>query len=201
MYKIKKTHAITAFIFVFLVSISTFIYAQPQEDVTVTSSVQACLLDIIARPEQRVPAINNWDSVVDFNILTMADAPLASFTLPTNIQGLATYDFCANSIFPVQGNYKFYARALSHLRKRFTPISAFNTYYDTINLTGASNFLIAGEVSNVFDNKINSLDIAYINGMMGSSDVKADLNQDGIVDGLDVTIARNNIFKIGDTLP
>lgn len=202
MYIRRKSYAILALCLAFLLSISTFSYAQPQQDITVTTNVQACLLDIIARPEQRVPAINNWDSSsVVFDILTNTNTTLASFTQATNNQGLTTYDFCANLIFPSQGTYKFYVRALSHLRKRFTGVSAFNTYHDTINLTGASNFLVAGEVSNVFDNKINSLDLAYISSRMGTGDDKADLNQDGIVNSLDVNIARGNQLKVGDPIP
>lgn len=177
------------------------IHAQPQADVTVSTSIQACLLDIVARPEQRVPAINNWDSTVNFTILTNANATLATFTVPTTTQGVGTYDFCANAIFPTPGTYKFYAIGFSHLRKRFTGVSAFNTYHDTVNLTGASNFLVAGEVSNVFDNKINSLDLAYLNSRMGTGDVKADLNQDGIVNTLDANIARANMLRLGDPIP
>ncbi|MEP7103780.1 MAG: dockerin type I domain-containing protein [Candidatus Dojkabacteria bacterium] len=201
MLKRKYIYSSLSAVLIVLVAISTVVYAQPQANVTVSSSIQACLLDMVARPEQRVPPINNWDSTVSFVILDNSNLTLASFTVPTDTQGLATYDFCANTIFPVPGTYKFYATGFSHLRKRFTGVSAFNTYHDSVNLTGASNFLVAGEVSNSFDNKVNSLDLAYLNSKMGSADNKADLNQDGIVNSLDVTIERNNQLKLGDPIP
>ncbi|MEO6728630.1 MAG: dockerin type I domain-containing protein [Candidatus Dojkabacteria bacterium] len=177
------------------------IHAQPQAIVNVTTSVQACLLDIVVRPEARVPAINNWDSIVDITILRNDNTLLAAFTLNTNIQGLGTYDFCLNGIFPTPGTYKFYAKGISHLRKRFLGVSTFNAYHDLVNLTGASNFLIAGEVSNVIDNKINSLDMSYVQNKIATTDYKADLNQDGIVSSLDTTIVQNNYFKVGDPMP
>jgi len=177
------------------------IHAQPQAIVTVNTTVQACLLDIVVRPEARVPAINNWGSTVDITILRNDNTTLATFTLITNNQGLGTYDFCANSIFPTPGTYKFYAKGFSHLRKRFLGVNTFNAYHDLVNLTGASNFLVAGEVSNVFDNKINSLDMSYVINKSGSGDIKADLNLDGIVNSLDTTILQNNYFKTGDPIP
>lgn len=177
------------------------IHAQPQANVTITTSVQACLLDIVARPELRVPAINNWATSLDITILRNDNTTLATFSGVTNNQGLLTYDFCSHGIFPTPGTYKFYVKGLSHLRKRFVGVSAFNAYHDLVNLTGASNFLVAGEVSNVFDNKINSLDMSYVINQQGSADAKADLNQDGIVNNLDFAIVQTNYFKVGDPLP
>lgn len=184
-----------------LVASPAAIHAQPQANVTVNTAVQACLLDIVVRPESRVPAINNWGSTVDITILRNDNSLLAAFTLVTNNQGMGTYDFCLNGIFPTPGTYKFYAKGLSHLRKRFLGVSAFNAYRDLVNLTGASNFLIAGEVSNVVDNKINSLDMSYVINQFTTTDVKADLNRDGIVNNLDSTIVQGNYFKVGDPMP
>ena len=57
--------------------------------------------------------------------------------------------------------------------------------------------LIAGNLQDE-DNEINSLDWSIMNGLWGSGDPKADINQDGLVNTLDWSIMNKNWGKVGE---
>jgi len=57
--------------------------------------------------------------------------------------------------------------------------------------------LVAGNLQDE-DNEINSLDWSIMNGLWGSSDPKADINQDGLVNALDWSIMNKNWGKAGE---
>jgi len=57
--------------------------------------------------------------------------------------------------------------------------------------------LVAGNLQDE-DNEINSLDWSIMNGLWGSSDPNADINQDGLVNALDWSIMNKNWGKVGE---
>ncbi len=57
--------------------------------------------------------------------------------------------------------------------------------------------LLAGNLQDE-DNEINSLDWSIMNGLWGSADPKADINQDGLINTLDWSIMNKNWGKVGE---
>ena len=61
-----------------------------------------------------------------------------------------------------------------------------------------SFYLLAGDVNTSKDNYVNGLDMAALENKIYSDDLEADLDWNGIVNGLDLNIAEYNIYKFGD---
>lgn len=168
-----------------------------QQDVNVSATVQPCILILLFQPSDRI--LGNFSTNADVSLrFSTTNNLLHNFNLTTDNSGSGVYDFCANSIFPVSGLYDFYIRGTSHLRKRISTVLTFTRATTTTDLRSPTNLLIAGETSNIFDNKINSLDISTQIRALGTNNILNDLNQDGIVNELDLEITRRNFFLVGD---
>lgn len=168
------------------------------QQVNISASVYTCNLTLTVRPEKRIPVLNNWSNNNFIEIYNSSNNLVASFNMNMNNFGIASIDLCANNIFLNEGTYNFYVRGFSHLRKLFPNVFTFNLQNVNLNLTGTNNFLLAGEISNTFDNTINSLDISRLISKIYTNDIKSDLNRDGIVDFLDINIIIVNFFKNGE---
>jgi len=95
------------------------------------------------------------------------------------------------------GNYRIEIIGYSHLNKNF-PCRLVSSSEEYVDLTQDSAVLLAGEVSNVYDNYINSLDISVLVNQLYNADYLTDLNQDSKVNSLDMSIQIYNLFKFGD---
>jgi hypothetical protein len=173
------------------------VYAQ-QADVNVSATVSGCLLDLIVKPEKRIPRVNNWGTIADVSITNLSNTVLANFTTTTNNLGKTTIDLCSMGINLSAGNYNFFIRGYSHLMKKFSNIYAFNNVYSYIDLSSGDQFLMAGETSKIYDNYINSLDISTQISTLFTGSYKNDLNQDSIVNSLDIANTITNFFLKGD---
>lgn len=169
-----------------------------QDDITVTASVPSCIIEVTARPEDRIPPVGNWDTTLTINVKTLSDLDVINFSGNSNSQGTLVYDLCANNQSVPSGNYNLYVRGLSHLRRKFPNVSAFTNYSSSVLFTAASQYLSAGETSIVFDNFINGLDLSTLVIALGSGDNQNDLNQDGLVNALDLSVTVKNLYEFGD---
>jgi hypothetical protein len=169
-----------------------------QVDVNVTASVPACDLQITARPASREPAVNNWATTLTVNVKQLNGTSLFTLNSTSDSSGTAYYDLCTNNVSMMPGNYDFFIRGQSHLIKKFSSVEAFRYYATTLSFTNPTDYLTAGETSIVFDNFINGLDLATQLQKLYSTDVDNDLNQDGEVNALDLSITISNIYKSGD---
>ena len=173
--------------------------AAASDTVQIGAVVPSCILQVKAYPEKRIPPANNWGTILNVAVYTIpAHTLLANFTTTTNNQGIGMVDLCSLGYAPLPGNYDFYLRGYSHLRKLYANINAFSTYATTLDFTTGGKVLLAGETSNIFDNKINSLDISTQIKALYSSDYKNDLNQDSKVNSLDISNTIYNFYKLGD---
>lgn len=172
------------------------------EDVNVITQIYGCILNLTAKPEKRIPAINNWSAELTVEIYTSSNTYLGNFVTNTDNFGQATVNIC-NEGFQLSGsaNYNFYIKGQSNLKKLFSNLPAFEFATTTIDYTPGSVRLINGETSNVYDNKINTLDISTQVTKIGTSDVKNDLNRDGEVNVLDLSNTITNFNLTGDCSP
>ncbi len=192
----------TFLVFILLLAFNTPLVSAQDEstkDIIINSTVSPCILYITVKPEKRIPAINNWDTFIDMDIYRSSNSSLlVSLNTPTNIFSKATLNLCDQSVFSTPGNYNFYIKGTSTLRKAYSNISTFNNYENFIDFSAGNSFLLAGETSNVFDNYINSLDLSTQIKNIYTNSYKNDLNQDGSVNSLDFSITITNFFKSGD---
>jgi hypothetical protein len=164
----------------------------------VEAVVSGCTLSIRVYPEKRIPPVNNWGTFLTLEIRdTNGTLLFSEGSLPTNNQGLGQMSICGSGFTPLPGNYNFRLRGYSHLWKQYLNVPAFQTQDAEVDLTGYPP-LWASEISPVLDNFINGLDVSNIANSMYTNDYAADLNQDGSVNSLDISIFMSNIYRTGD---
>jgi hypothetical protein len=168
------------------------------DQVEVRASVYGCELEIKVHPEKRIPRTGNWDTLLTIDLFDNANSHRGTLQAESNNQGVAIIDICSRGLTLPSGLYNLYIRGFSHLRKRFPDKQCFSSYRTTLDLTTNGQVLFAGETSNIFDNKINALDISTQIVAMYSGSVKNDLNQDGKVNSLDISNTITNFFMLGE---
>ena len=157
-----------------------------------------CKLNLIVHPEKRIPRTGNWGTLLIVYIYKDAQK-IASATARSDDQGAATFDFCPQNITFDAGNYNISIKGLSHLCKYFPQVRAFDSDSQIVDLTVGNKVLLAGETSNVFDDKINSLDAStQIRAFYSTNDEKNDLNRDEKVNSLDFSNTIYNFYDLGD---
>jgi hypothetical protein len=157
-----------------------------------------CKLNILVHPEKRIPRTGNWGTLLIVYIY-QGDQKIASSQARSDDSGRATFDFCSQNLNFTPGQYNFAVKGLSHLCKYFENVQSFeNDTFDT-DLTVGGKVLLAGETSNVFDDKINSLDAStQIRAFYSLNDEKNDLNREGKVNSLDFSNTVYNFYGLGD---
>lgn len=177
------------------------VFAQYTDDVSINAVVSVCEIEITAKPEKRIPTVNNWSTQLYVDVYDASDNQLVmSYTDMSNAQGVAHTDVCALGFAPLPGTYNFSIRGFSHLIKDFSGITTFSDRPVTfIDFVGATNTrLLAGEVSGSFNNAINGLDLSAVVARLYSTDLKTDLNRDGRVNALDLSNLIFNLYRSGD---
>jgi hypothetical protein len=169
----------------------------PQPPVTVTGFIRIIDVAFKVYPEKRIPPAGNWDTFADVVLKSCSSSYTRSFNnIPTDTTGYGVVPIPSANPLPA-GSYRFFIRGFSHLNRQFNcySLNGSNPYID---LTPESKLLLAGEVSNVYDNYINSLDISVLVNKLFTGDYKNDLNQDTKVNSLDLGNQVYNIFTPGD---
>jgi hypothetical protein len=160
---------------------------------------RVCLLNLKVYPEKRIPRTGNWGTLVTVEIYNIFNQFQGTMQARSNNAGDVTFNACANNIILEPGIYNFYVRGLSHLRKSFPLQQAFDSDDTISDLTTGGRVLLAGETSNIFDNKINSLDAStQVRAFYKTDDEKNDLNRDGKVNSLDFSNTVYNFYRTGD---
>ncbi len=168
------------------------------ETVTVTARVGGCILDINADMERRYK--DNMSTYLTLDIYDEDDEThLGSVTTLTDEDGEAVVDICAEGLTIPDGRYDFQVRGYSHITKKFEDKRIEYDPIGTLDFTESETFeFFAGETSNIWDDKINSLDISTLINNMYSDDYKNDLTQDEKVNSLDVSNTIDNFYMEGD---
>ena len=171
--------------------------SEPPQSVTVTSYVRTQEINFKVYPEKRIPAVGNWDTTTDVILQNCTNSSTLTFNgIVTNNLGEGTIILPVNP--PVLNDqYRFIINGLSHLKRRYN-CYLIDTIAANIDLTLENKELLAGEISNVFDNYINSLDLSVMGRNFFGLDVKTDLNQDGLVNSLDLSNQIYNFYLAGE---
>ncbi len=165
------------------------------------------VIDFTVIPEKRIPTIGNDSTRVIIDIYAIGGAiPLHSYSYyDTDNNGHYT-GLVLTDISP--GTYDIAVKGYAHLRKRL----------NNVTLTGGTNnidFTFAGTekllCGDVYvngsypdgDNMVNSVDVTYLTSRWaindsGVSDERADVDENGQVNSLDMTKTVNNYAVIGD---
>lgn len=190
-------------IIVFITIIAIFVYLKRNKNgqtlgssdiatVSVSASIPLCP-NVIITPEKRIPPSNNNSLEINVDIRPRHGANLYSGTVTTNDDGLATLCPLPNTIIP--GYYDILIKGLSHLRRIF-PDVYLGGAGTTIDLH--TPVLFAGDSHPSADNYVNSLDIAYEINHIYTSDLRADLNRDHIVNSLEFPTLISHLYQTGD---
>lgn len=171
-----------------------------QDSVNISVSVYSCTLDLTVYPENRIPATGNWSTEVDADVYDSSNAFVATLTGISNASGVVTFDLCGQALTIPPGNYRFYVKGTSHLRKDYGLRNSFNSVQSSLDLTPYGD-LVAGETSEVFDNYINSLDISTQFANYLTADMTNDLNQDGVVNVFDISDTISKFYLEGECSP
>lgn len=162
--------------------------------ITVSASIDYCP-DIIIVPEHRLPPTNNNSLQVEIWIRPQgAPNPVYTTTVITDSTGRA-------SICPIPAHlitdqyYDILIKGLSHLRRHF-PHQDFTANNFTLDLRDP--VLFAGDSHPVSDNYVNSMDISYEILNLYTSDLRADLNRDTIVNSLEFPTLISHLYQHGD---
>lgn len=95
------------------------------------------------------------------------------------------------------GTYRLLLTSVSHLTRRIGPVNLADGV--SVDFTGGGNTkLHAGDVNG--DNTVSSDDVVQITNSLRSDNSQMDLTQDGIVNGIDLTVAVSNLGMSGDEL-
>lgn len=167
------------------------------QNIDISAEVPIRQIQFKVFPEKRLPSINNWSTIVDVELRSCStNQTVHRFQqITTNNAGIGTINV---SNLSVRGdNYTAVIRGASHLNKKFSCYH-FNNQNVFMDLTTGNSTLLAGEISNKYDNYINALDISVLIKNFYSSDYYSDLNQDGKVNSLDSSIQLINLYKNGD---
>jgi len=166
-------------------------------DVTVSAFIRINHIDFTVYPEKRQPSTGNWGTFIDFVLEDCVSSNTYTFSnIPTDPLGNGRIEIPA--INPLlDGDYRFFAKGNSHLNEEFNcyTLETINPY---INLTLEGKELLAGEVSTVYDNYINSLDMSVLINALFTSNSISDLNHDSVVNALDFGNQIYNLFVAGD---
>lgn len=159
-----------------------------------------CKLNLLVRPEKRIPRTGNWGTLLLVYIY-QGNQKIASSQARSDDLGRATFDFCSQNLEFTPGRYNFAVKGLSHLCYYFQDVQSFESDTFETDLTVGGKLLFAGETSNIFDDKINSLDAStQIRAFYSLNDEKNDLNRDGKVNSLDFSNTVYNFYDLGDNM-
>jgi hypothetical protein len=165
-------------------------------DITITATVKTDQIRFKIYPEKRFPQINNWSNQYEIIMQNCNSNQFLNFSnVFSNNYGEGAINTSSSLI--TNASYRFIFQGTSHLRHK-TDCYQINKVEQSIDFTLESKELRAGEISAFYDNYINSLDISKLEKDYLSSNIKSDLNRDGKVNSLDLSILINNLFIAGE---
>jgi hypothetical protein len=172
-------------------------YEVDSNTVNITAFIKTSLLRFRVFPEKRIARIGNWGTFSDILLRNCTSNKFYTFSsVETDDQGYGTVPIGATTVL-YDGPYRFYVRGISHLNRRFN-CYAIDEAENLVDLTKEGKELLAGEVSVIYDNYINSLDMSVLVNKIFTNDYKSDLNQDSEVNSLDFSNQIFNLYMHGD---
>lgn len=168
------------------------------QDIFINATVKGCSLSIKLFPEKRIPRENNWQNTYQITFYNSLGQNILEFNnVVADEQGILNLELCNSGVLVEAGTYSVYVKGFSHLGRIFIENDMFYKYKTELDLSkNLSNQLLAGDV--LGHNYINGLDLNVIISKLYSSNLKSDLNRDGIVNSLDLSNLIFNLHLSGD---
>lgn len=187
---VLKSLSITILILLF----STTTSALAQSEINIGGSVNY-KVRLKVYPEKRIPIFNNWSNSYNL-IVEENDVSVFSTNFTTNLEGeILDLTLDGQAINNLE-QYDLYLKGKSHLSKIYPDLQfSGNTF--TLDLTSYGN-LIAGDTNSPPDDLIDSNDISTTANLLDTSTDRSDLNNDGIVNSLDLSVILINFGQIGE---
>lgn len=182
----------------YVLRITYYVPSQPSilGTTTVTASIDTSCLGVTIKitPENRIPPTGNNALEINVDIRQPnSQQSLYNLTLGTDNNGQGFFCIPPGTISP--GNYDVYVKGLSHLRRIF-PQREFISDNTTLDIRNP--VLWAGDSHPTSDNYVNSMDISYEILKIYTSDLRADLNRDSIVNSLEFPTLLSHLYQYGD---
>src|SRR4030042_4827600 len=164
--------------------------------VTVTASLPYCPRIYII-PEHRIPPTNNNSLEIHVDIRRQNSSTIIyDTTVTTDNEAKAT--ICPiDAALITDVYYDVLVKGLSHLRRIF-PGQKFIGAGAGFTLDLKDPVLFAGDSHPSSDNYVNSLDVSYEILKLYTSDLRADLNRDTIVNSLEFPTLISHLYQFGD---
>lgn len=163
------------------------------ETVTVTATIDGCPT-IIVTPENRIPPTGNDSVEILVEIRPLGSiVPLYTTTVTSDQNGVAS--LCPAPMGLGSTMYDIAIKGISHLKRNFQnqQIIGIGTTLDL-----RVPVLFAGDSHPTADNYVNSLDISYEILNIYTSDLRADLNRDSVVNSLEFPTLLSHLNQYGD---
>lgn len=145
-------------------------------------------------PEKRVNPQNNHDLEGKLTFFNASKTYEFLIDLDKSGQG-----YLSEAIIP--GTYSVAFKGLSHLTKIISHIEVKENATIVLDFTENNQFeLLAGDVAMSKDDYVNSLDIVATTRVLYQDDKHADLNKDGTVNAMDISIEIKNLHKSGEKI-
>lgn len=153
-------------------------------------------IELIAKPEKRIPGTGNDSTVLTVEVRTAGTTTVIfSGSVVTGSGG--TYSGLVLTGVSA-GTYDLAAKGYSHLRRTISSVAISSGVTVDFTSAGASP-LFSGDVNAADgDNKVNGIDLTLIVNALFGHVVRYDLNRDGLVNGIDLTNAVTNLNDLGD---
>lgn len=205
MKKIRKVAIAWAVLVLFCPSL---LYADNNSQVLGTSASvydpRGPNLQIIAVPEKRIPNVD-FDSVENkASLLTLKIYPFGLERIDANlVYSTTTNSNDAAKWFEVlqtvsSGNYDITVKGYSHLARLASNINL-DKFIQVDFTNNGQTPLYSGDINmDSGDNKVNALDISILVNNFSTSNVRSDLNQDGVVNSIDISNLLTNFNLVGD---
>ena len=168
---------------------------------------ESVFLDFVVIPEKRIPVVGNDSTRVVINIYNIGtNVPIQSYSYYDTDSSGSYSNLELSDITP--GTYDIAIKGYAHLWKRLNSV-VLDSGVNTLDFTVAgTDKLLCGDVYvNASypdgDNVVNSVDVTYLTSQWavndaGVSDKRADVDENGQVNSLDMTKTVNNYAVVGD---
>ncbi len=152
---------------------------------------------VVVKPEKMVPPTGNWDVPVELWLY-----PPGSTTSAHNWQFTTLSDgtYSQDLVNPLSAaEFHAVSKGISHLTQRLD----FMNFSDLSSMVldfsaGGTDLAKAGDVHSSKDDFVNALDISATVIELYNSEINADLNGDGMVNALDLSVLLGNLYEVGD---
>ncbi|MEK7591292.1 MAG: hypothetical protein AAB489_03750 [Patescibacteria group bacterium] len=192
----QRTRTIVVFIVVLVIVLCVALIGTRSSYLLHSSTISVTVLDpLYDITITAVPEKTQGSAVLTFQIYPLiGTVPTETRKVNVNASGVASQ---VGVFQATPGIYRLLLSSSSHLKRKKLSVLLLDNVSIDFTL-GGSHKLYAGDVTG--DNAITASDVSQIAGTLRSTSGGEDLNNDGLVNGMDLTMAITNLGRTGDEL-